>query len=72
MTSPQRAVAAMLLLSTALTGCASTGTEPSVAPVPATVSAGWSGLTPGTRYLGVVDFDSGAGTIGSTIVAVRG
>jgi hypothetical protein len=40
--------------------------------IPATVTAGWSGLTPGVRYLAVVDFDSGAGTIGSTIVAVRG
>jgi hypothetical protein len=47
-------------------------TQSVTATVPATVTAGWSGLTPGTRYLGVVDFDSGADTIGSTIVAVTG
>ena len=39
--------------------------------VPATVTAGWSGLTAGTRYLGVVDFSDGTNAIGSTIVAVR-
>jgi hypothetical protein len=37
----------------------------------ATVNAGWSGLTAGTRYLGVVDFDDGTNAIGSTIVSVR-
>jgi subtilisin family serine protease len=39
--------------------------------VPATVTAGWSGLTAGTRYLGVIDFSDGTNAIGSTIVAVR-
>jgi subtilisin family serine protease len=39
--------------------------------VPATVTLGWSGLTAGTRYLGVVDYGDGTNTIGSTIVAVR-
>ena len=36
----------------------------------ATVTAGWSGLTPGTSYLGVIDFGDGTNTIGSTVVSV--
>jgi Fibronectin type-III domain len=40
--------------------------------VPATVTVGWSGLTAGTRYLGVVDYTDGSAPIGSTIVAVTG
>jgi subtilisin family serine protease len=40
--------------------------------VPATVTVGWSGLTAGTRYLGVVDFTDGSTTVGSTIVAITG
>jgi Subtilase family./Peptidase inhibitor I9. len=40
--------------------------------VPATVTVGWSGLTAGTRYLGVVDYTDGSASIGSTIVAVAG
>jgi subtilisin family serine protease len=40
--------------------------------VPATLTVGWSGLTAGTRYLGVVDYSDGSTSIGSTIVAVTG
>ena len=40
--------------------------------VPATVTVGWSGLTSGTRYLGVVDYTDGSSAIGSTIVGVTG
>jgi hypothetical protein len=40
--------------------------------VPATVTVGWSGLTAGTRYLGVVDYSDGTTSIGSTIVAATG
>jgi subtilisin family serine protease len=40
--------------------------------VPATVTVGWSGLTAGTRYLGVVDYGDGSNPIGSTIVGVTG
>jgi Fibronectin type-III domain len=39
--------------------------------VPATVTAGWSGLATGTTFLGVVDFSNGTSAIGSTIVTVR-
>ena len=39
--------------------------------VPATVTVGWSGLTAGSRYLGVVDYSDTTTGIGSTIVAVR-
>ena len=38
----------------------------------ATVTVGWSGLTAGQRYLGVVDYGDGSSTIGSTIVGVTG
>jgi len=34
------------------------------------VTVGWSGLTSGTRYLGVVDYTDGSTAIGSTIVGV--
>lgn len=40
--------------------------------VPTTVTIGWSGLTAGTRYLGVVDYSDGSVAVGSTIVAVIG
>jgi hypothetical protein len=36
----------------------------------ATVTAGWSGLAPGTSYLGVIDFGDGTTAIGSTVVSV--
>ena len=39
---------------------------------PTTVTVGWSGLTSGVRYLGVVDYGDGSSTIGSTIVNVTG
>ena len=39
--------------------------------VPATVNASWSGLTAGSMYLGVVDFNDGTSTVGSTILTVR-
>ena len=38
----------------------------------ASVSAGWSGLTAGTRYLGVVSFSDGTSSVGQTIVLVTG
>jgi hypothetical protein len=38
----------------------------------ATVSAGWSGLTAGIRYLGVVSFSDGTSSVGQTIVLVTG
>jgi subtilisin family serine protease len=40
--------------------------------VRATVTVGWSGLTAGTHYLGVVDYTDGSAAIGSTIVAATG
>jgi len=39
--------------------------------VPATVTAGWSGLATGTVYLGVVDYGDGVNAIGSTVLTVR-
>jgi subtilisin family serine protease len=36
------------------------------------VTVAWTGLTPGTPYLGVVEFGNGSITVGSTIVAVVG
>jgi len=38
----------------------------------ASVTAGWSGLTSGTRYLGVVSFGDGTSSVGQTIVAITG
>jgi hypothetical protein len=38
----------------------------------ASVSAGWTGLTSGTRYLGVVAFSDGTSSVGQTIVAITG
>jgi hypothetical protein len=37
----------------------------------ATVTLGWSGLTAGTHYLGVVEYGDGSSTIGTTTVAVN-
>ncbi|WP_239153853.1 S8 family peptidase [Virgisporangium aliadipatigenens] len=37
----------------------------------ATVTASWSGLTPGVRYLGVVDFADATASRGQTLVDVR-
>jgi subtilisin family serine protease len=36
----------------------------------ATVTVGWSGLSAGSRYLGVVEYSDGTATLGSTIVSV--
>ena len=36
-----------------------------------TFTLGWSGLTAGTRYLGVVEYSDGSATHGSTLVTVR-
>ncbi len=36
----------------------------------ATVTAGWSGLAAGSRYLGVVEFSDGTAALGSTTVSV--
>lgn len=37
---------------------------------PATLTATWSGLTAGTRYLGAIDFGDGTSQIGRTVVSV--
>jgi hypothetical protein len=39
---------------------------------PATVTIGWSGLTAGVRYLGVVSYTDGTNTLGQTIVSITG
>jgi hypothetical protein len=54
---------------TALT--ATPATQSVTTSVQATVDAGWAGLTAGTMYLGVVDFNDGTLSVGSTIVTVR-
>jgi hypothetical protein len=40
--------------------------------VPATVTLNWSGLTAGSRYLGVVTYGDGVSTLGRTIFGVNG
>jgi len=56
--------------STASGFTATPATQSVTSAVTATVTAGWSGLTPGTSYLGVIDFGDGTNTIGSTVVSV--
>jgi hypothetical protein len=51
---------------------ATPATQSVTTATPATVTVGWSGLTSGVRYLGVVDYGDGSSTIGSTIVGVTG
>jgi hypothetical protein len=51
---------------------ATPATQSVTTATPATVTIGWSGLTSGLRYLGVVDYGDGSLTIGSTIVDVTG
>jgi subtilisin family serine protease len=51
---------------------ASPASQAVTSSVAATVTIGWSGLTAGTRYLGVVDYGDTSSTIGSTIVDVTG
>jgi subtilisin family serine protease len=36
-----------------------------------TFTLGWTGLTPGTKYLGLVEYSDGTGTKGNTLVSVR-
>jgi hypothetical protein len=36
----------------------------------ATIRLSWSGLTAGTRYLGIVSYDNGTTDIGSTLVSI--
>lgn len=38
---------------------------------PATVTAAWTGLTAGTRYLGLVEYSDGTNPLGATVVAVN-
>jgi hypothetical protein len=38
----------------------------------ASVNVGWSGLTAGTRYLGVIAFGDGTNSVGRTIVSITG
>jgi subtilisin family serine protease len=58
---------------TAATSLTATPASQSVSTaVRATVTVGWSGLTAGIRYLGVLDYSDGSAPIGSTIVAVTG
>jgi hypothetical protein len=40
--------------------------------VPATITLNWSGLTAGSRYLGVVTYGDGTSTLGRTIFGVNG
>jgi hypothetical protein len=40
--------------------------------VPATITLNWSGLTAGSRYLGVVTYGDGVSTLGQTIFGVNG
>jgi subtilisin family serine protease len=51
---------------------ATPASQPVTIGTTATVTLGWSGLTAGTHYLGVVDYSDGSATIGSTVVAVTG
>ena len=51
---------------------ATPASQPVTTAVPATVTVGWSGLTAGILYLGVVDYGDGTNTIGSTVVFVSG
>lgn len=44
--------------------------QPSTVGGTVTVTAAWSGLTAGQRYLGVVEFGDGTQTVGSTVLAV--
>ena len=49
---------------------ATPATQAVTTAVPATVTAGWSGLSAETLYLGVIDYGDGTNTVGSTIVFV--
>jgi hypothetical protein len=37
---------------------------------PVTITASWSGLTPGARYLGIVSYGDGTSALGQTVVAI--
>ncbi|MGH3716934.1 MAG: pre-peptidase C-terminal domain-containing protein [Micromonosporaceae bacterium] len=45
------------------------GPDPATGPS-GTVTLNWSGLTPGTRYLGAVSYHDGTSELGQTLVAV--
>ena len=38
---------------------------------PATVTASWTGLSPGSHYLGLVEFSDGTGALGATVIGVN-
>jgi subtilisin family serine protease len=38
---------------------------------PATVTAAWTGLTQGSRYLGLIEFSDGTNPLGATVVSVK-
>jgi hypothetical protein len=46
--------------------------QPVTMGTPTTVTIGWSGLTAGSRYLGLVEYGDGSLPVGSTVVAVTG
>jgi Subtilase family/Fibronectin type-III domain/PA domain/Peptidase inhibitor I9 len=48
-----------------------TGVGPAVTGVVQTHTASFAGLTPGTRYLGRVDYDNGSAIVGRTLVTVN-
>ncbi len=50
----------------------SPGSTPAAIGSPIQLTASWTGLTAGTRYLGRLSFSDGSSVVGSTLVAVTG
>ena len=50
---------------------ATPATQPVTVGGAATVTAAWTGLTPGTRYLGVIEYSDGTTTLGTTNLLVQ-
>jgi hypothetical protein len=50
---------------------ATTSTSSATVGATADVTASWSGLTAGTKYLGRLAYNDGSGEIGSTIVSIN-
>ena len=51
---------------------ATPATQPVTIGVPTTVTAAWTGLTAGTRYLGSIELGNGTETIGRTLIRIDG
>jgi hypothetical protein len=49
---------------------ATPASQPATVGRPVTVTAGWSGLTAGTKYLGVIEYADGARPLGTTLITV--